>query len=65
MPGKEEHHRQADDERQEKGGDSGLQDKDVSPLARFAAVHHHNLADARPPAQEHGGNPLNLRCVFR
>ena len=49
----------------EKGGDGGLQDKDVSPLARFAAVHHYSLADARPPAQEHGRNPLTLRCALR
>jgi hypothetical protein len=65
MSGKKKHHRQADDEGQEEGGYGRLQDKGVSPLARFAGVHDHTLADTRPPAQEHGRNPLTLRCALR
>lgn len=65
MPGEKEHHRQADDERQEEGGYGRLQGKGVSPLARFAGVFHHTLADAQPPDEEDGRNPLTLRCVLR
>jgi hypothetical protein len=65
MPGKEQHHSQTDHEREKESGDGGLQDKGISPLTRFAGVLHYNLADARPLDEQHGQNPLSLRCILR